>query len=150
MLSSTFLGITTFVYLLCMALYFCYLFFRNEKFSKVISAAAILGLLLNTTGLGLRWYESYKIGFGHIPLSNMYESLTALAWTTVLLYLIIEFRYKVKALGALVFPIVSVSMAIAANKTHGSRMFNPRPKFRWSHTKNPSHPASSHVFANSA
>ncbi len=114
MMSSTFLGITTFIYLLCMALYFSYLFFRNEKYSKVISAVAILGLLFNTAGLGLRWYESYKIGYGHIPLSNMYESLVSLAWTTVLLYLILEFRYKVKALGALVFPIVSIAMAYAS------------------------------------
>ena len=78
MLSSTFLGITTFIYLLCMALYFTYLFFRNDKYSKVITAVAILGLLFNTAGLGLRWYESYKIGYGHIPLSNMYESLVSL------------------------------------------------------------------------
>ena len=114
MLSSTFLGITTFTYMLCMALYFTFLFFRNDKYSKVITAVAILGLLFNTAGLGLRWYESYKIGYGHIPLSNMYESMVSLAWTTVLLYLILEFRYKVKSLGALIFPIVSIAMAYAS------------------------------------
>ncbi len=114
MLSSTLLGITTFIYLLCMALYFSYLFFKNEKFSKIITAAVIIGFLFNTAGLGLRWYESYKIGFGHIPLSNMYESLVSLSWTTVLVYFIIEYRYKVKALGALVFPIVSISIAYAS------------------------------------
>lgn len=114
MLSSTFLGITTFIYLLCMALYLSYLFFKNETFSKVISAVAILGFLANTAGLGLRWYESYKIGYGHIPLSNMYESLVSLSWTTVLLYLILEFRYKIKALGALIFPIVSIAIAYAS------------------------------------
>ena len=113
MLSSTFLGITTFIYMLCMALYFSYLFFRNDKYSKVITAVAILGFLFNTAGLGLRWYESYKIGYGHIPLSNMYESMVSLSWTTVLLYLILEFRYKVKSLGALIFPIVSIAMAYA-------------------------------------
>ncbi len=114
MLSSSLLGITTFIYLLCMAFYFSYLFFRNEKFSKIISAAVILGFLFNTAGLAFRWYESYKIGYGHIPLSNMYESLVSLSWTTVLLYFIIEWRYKIKALGALIFPIVSISMAYAS------------------------------------
>jgi len=97
-----------------MAFYFSYLFFRNEKFSKIISAAVILGFLFNTAGLAFRWYESYKIGYGHIPLSNMYESLVSLSWTTVLLYFIIEWRYKIKALGALIFPIVSISMAYAS------------------------------------
>ena len=114
MLSSSLLGITTFIYLLCMAFYFSYLFFRNEKFSKIISAAVILGFLFNTAGLAFRWYESYKIGYGHIPLSNMYESLVSLSWTTVLLYFIIEWRYKIKALGALIFSIVSISMAYAS------------------------------------
>jgi len=114
MLSSTLLGITTFIYLLCMILYFSHIFFRNDKFGKVISFAVITGLLFNTAGFGLRWFESYKIGFGHIPLSNMYEALVALSWTTVLLYFIIEIRYKVKSLGVLVFPIVSISMAYAS------------------------------------
>lgn len=114
MLSSTFLGITTFVYFLCMVLYFSFLFFRNSRFAKIITAVVLTGLAFNTAGLGLRWYESYKIGFGHIPLSNMYESLVSLSWTIVLLYLVIELRYKVKTLGVLVFPIVSIAMAYAS------------------------------------
>ena len=52
----------------------------------------------------MRWYESYQLGHGHIPLSNLYESLMSLAWTTVILYLIVEYRYKSKALGVFIFP----------------------------------------------
>ena len=75
MLSSKFIGIATFMYVLCMVLYFCYLFFRNKKFSTMITGVAIISLIFHTTGLGLRWYESYQVGYGHIPLSNLYEAL---------------------------------------------------------------------------
>jgi len=114
MTSSTFLGLTTFTYLLCMALYFSFSFFKNRKFGNVLTATVILGLFFNTIGLGLRWYESYKIGYGHIPLSNLYEALVSLSWTTVILYLFVEFRYKTKSLGILIFPLVSMAMAYAS------------------------------------
>ena len=114
MTSSIFLGLTTFTYLLCMALYFSFSFFRNRKFGNVLTATVILGLFFNTIGLGLRWYESYKIGFGHIPLSNLYEALVSLSWTTVILYLFVEYRYKTKSLGILIFPLVSMAMAYAS------------------------------------
>ncbi len=114
MMSSQFLGITTLVYVLVMALYFTHLFFRNEAFGKIITGVSIIAFILHTIGLGLRWYESYEIGYGHIPLSNFYEALVSLAWTTVLIYLIIEFRYKKRALGVLVYPVIGICMAYAS------------------------------------
>jgi cytochrome c-type biogenesis protein CcsB len=80
----------------------------------VVTAAAAAGLLLNTIGLGMRWYESYALGYGRIPLTNMYEALIVLAWSTVIVYLVIEYRYKVRQLGSLVFPVVSLAMAYAS------------------------------------
>ena len=114
MLSSQLLGITTLVYVLCMALYFTYLFFKNEAFGKAITGVAVIAFILHSIGLGLRWYESYQIGYGHIPLSNFYEALVSLAWTTVLIYLVIEYRYKIKSLGILVFPVIGICMAYAS------------------------------------
>jgi len=114
MLSSKLLGITTITYLVCMVSYFTYLFFRNPKFGRIITGITIFALTVHTVALGMRWYESYQLGYGHIPLSNLYESLMSLAWTTVLIFLIIEFRYKSKALGIFIFPLVSIAMAYAS------------------------------------
>jgi len=112
--SSTLLGITTIGYLLCMALYFGYLFFRNEKFGRIITGLVILVAVIHSAGLGLRWWESYELGHGRIPLTNLYEALIGLSWTSVLLYLYIELRYKTRALGVLLLPIISISMAYAS------------------------------------
>lgn len=113
-MSATLLGITTIGYLLCMTLYFGYLFFKNEKFGRLITGLVMVVALVHTAGLGLRWWESYDMGHGRIPLTNLYEALIGLGWTTVLLHLYIELRYKTRALGVLLLPIISISMAYAS------------------------------------
>jgi len=112
--SSTFIGITTFVYLFVMVMYFCYLFFRNKKLGIIIKVTTIIGFLANTAGWAIRWVESYQMGHGYIPLSNMYEALVSLSWCTVLMLLVIERKYKTDTLGVFVFPIVSIAMAYAS------------------------------------
>jgi len=112
--SSTFLGITTLMYLFTMVCYFYYLFFRNRKLGLFIKGIIIIGLTVHTVGLGLRWYESYKLGYGHIPLSNMYEALISVSWCTVLVFFVIEQRFKSEILGVFLFPIVSIAMAYAS------------------------------------
>ena len=70
--------------------------------------------MLQTIALGLRWYESYQIGVGHAPLTNMYESLVFFAWCTTLFYLGLEYRFKARIMGAFVMPCVAVAMAYAS------------------------------------
>ena len=113
-MSSTLLGITTIGYLLCMTLYFVCVFFKSEKFGRIVTALVIVVAVIHTAGLGLRWWESYQMGHGRVPLTNLYEALIGLSWTTVLLYLYIELRYKTRSFGILMLPIISISMAYAS------------------------------------
>ena len=92
--SSKLLGITTFLYMFSSVLYLSILIFRVKKIGPFATVLAIIGLLTNTAGIGMRWLESYKMGIGHAPLSNMYESLVFFAWSIVLLYIVLEFIYK--------------------------------------------------------
>ncbi len=73
--SSLLFGITTFCYLFSSAFYLGLLLFKNKKVGTVGLALAIIGVALQTVGIGLRWWESYELGIGHAPLTNMYESL---------------------------------------------------------------------------
>jgi len=114
MLSAKFLGTATLLYLVCMAVHFLCLFFRTGFFKKSALGVAIAAFCAHTAGLGMRWYESYQLGHGHIPLSNFYESLISLSWTTVIVYGVLAVRYKARALGAMIFPIVSIAMAYAS------------------------------------
>ena len=70
------------------------------------------GLLVHTAAIGLRWYESYQIpgADGHAPLSNLYESVVFFAWTIVLIYLLIDIKYRQRAVGAFVVPFAFLAM----------------------------------------
>lgn len=107
-------SIVTFIYLGGMVVYICYLAFRNKWVSRVATAVILGGWLLQTFAIGLRWYESYQMGIGHAPMSNLYESLVFFAWTIILLYLIIQYKYKLYLLGAFVTPFAAMGMAYAS------------------------------------
>ncbi len=111
MTSSLLLSLTTFAYLLCTVLYLAGTIFR---FKPLLGAGAIAGaatLLMQTAGIGLRWVESYRMGYGHAPLSNMYESLVFASWAIMIIYLVFEWRIKQRALG--VFPALFAFLAMA-------------------------------------
>ena len=52
---------------------------KLKKIYYVLFGIVVLGFLLHTLGLGLRWYVS-----GRAPWSNGYESMIYIAWTTTL------------------------------------------------------------------
>ena len=112
--SSQLLGITTFTFLFASFLYISALVFRAETIGKVASGFTVVALLILTLGLGLRWIESYKLGIGHAPLTNMYESVVFFAWTIIIFYLGIEWKFKTRTIGAFALPIAFLAMAYAS------------------------------------
>ena len=112
--SSYFLSLTTFIYLGAAALYLIHWIFRVQKVGLLATIVTAGGLVIQTTGIILRWVESYKLGYGHAPLSNLYESLVFFAWMTVLVYLVMEWRVKRRVIGAFATPFASLAMAYAS------------------------------------
>jgi cytochrome c-type biogenesis protein CcsB len=72
----------------------------------------ILGL--HTGAIIVRWVESYQLGIGHAPLSNLYESLIFFAWTIALIYVWIERRTGSKTIGVFAMPFAFLAMAYAS------------------------------------
>lgn len=123
--SSQLLGITTFTYLLSSVLYLAVFIFRARKIGQVASAITIVGFLVQTSGIILRWVESYKMGIGHAPLSNMYESLVFFAWAIIIFYLFLELKFKNRIIGAFATPFAFVAMAYASFATGISSEITP-------------------------
>jgi cytochrome c-type biogenesis protein CcsB len=113
MTSSLLFNITTFAYLVSMLCFFIYLASRNEKAGAVGSYAAYGGLLVQTVAILLRWKESYDLGMGHAPLSNLYESVVFFAWTIILIFAIVDLKYRYRIIGAFVVPFALLGMAWA-------------------------------------
>jgi len=113
-LNTTILSWVTFIYFGSAVFYIFKIVTGREFWGSLASIIAFIGLIAETVGIILRWFESYKMGIGHAPLSNLYESLIFFSWTIVLLYLIIEWRIKSRNLGAFVIPFAFLSMAFAS------------------------------------
>src|SRR3989304_7573684 len=110
--TDTLFAVATLSYLIAMVLYISYLAFRKKKAIGVTaSAVTYLGILLQTAAILLRWKVSYMMDIGRVPLSNLYESLVFFTWSTVLIYLIVEYKYKVRAFGAFVMPVAFLALA---------------------------------------
>ncbi|UCF30190.1 MAG: c-type cytochrome biogenesis protein CcsB [bacterium] len=112
--SSALHGIATFAYLFATFFYVGYLAFRSRAVGTMATTLAVIGVLTHGTAKGLRWAESYRMGIGHAPLSNMYESMSFWALCIMIAYLIVEWRFKQKALGAVVAPLAFVTLAMNA------------------------------------
>ena len=134
MSGSLVLSIVTFVYGLAGFLYLCAWIFRKQIFGGIATWIALVGLVGNTAGILMRWVESYQLGIGHAPFSNLYESLVFFAWVIVLIYLIIERTIQNRIIGAFTVPIACLVMAYASLKpgiTSAIQPLIPALKSNW-------------------
>lgn len=114
MINTTILSWVTFIYFVAFVCYFISAIRHTNLWGRVASVTVLVGLVAHTVGLIIRWVESYKMGIGHAPLSNFYESLIFFSWTIVLLYVVFEWRIKHRSLGVFVVPMAFLAMAFAS------------------------------------
>jgi cytochrome c-type biogenesis protein CcsB len=124
-INTTILSWVTFIYFGSAVFYIFRMVTGREFWGPLASWSALAGLIAQTAGILLRWFESYKMGIGHAPLSNLYESLIFFAWTIVLLYLIVEWRIKSRNIGAFVIPFAFLSMGFASFSPNVSTRIQP-------------------------
>lgn len=80
--------------------------FKGTKTTtKVMLLLVILGFILHTASIIYRYIIA-----GHIPISNPHEATSFFTWCSVLLFLILEFRYNIGLLGSFIMPVVFVLM----------------------------------------
>lgn len=101
------------LYVLATPTYFAALFTRSPFVGKTATALTWCATVMGTTGLMVRWRESYLLGtdIGHIPVSNLYEVFILFALLTALLYLFYEDRYRTRAMGGFALAVISGAVA---------------------------------------
>ena len=104
----------TFIYFASFVLYLLRLITGKEFWGRAASFLVCTGFIAQTIALLLRWKASYDLGIGHVPLTNLYESLIFFAWAIILIYLIIEWRTNNKTIGVFVVPVAFLAMAYAS------------------------------------
>jgi len=112
--SQTFFDISMAIYLLCSLGYLLFSASRSKKIGMISTSLLVIGLLIHSGGLVFRWVETHQTGYGYVPLSNMYESLIFFSWTIVLVYLILEFKYRQKIIGVFVTPFAFLAIGLTS------------------------------------
>ena len=90
--------------------YFLFLFSGKVRWAWTGYFLAAAGLGFHTLALAARTFLS-----GHAPFTNMYESVSFLAWSSALAYVIIEGRFRIRKAGPYVLLIVVALMAAASS-----------------------------------
>ena len=88
---------------------FVEVFKRSKAVSYIIKGLTVLiviGLLLQTIGLAMRWYIS-----GHAPWSNGYESLIYIGWVTMLAGIVFSRRSKMTLAATTVLTSIILMVA---------------------------------------
>lgn len=97
------------VYLLAAAGYITYIVKPEQRWAASASLWVTLsGFLLHIAYFILRWTES-----GRVPMTSFFEAANFLGMGIVLVFLIMEFRFKIPALGSFMLPLVIILMAPA-------------------------------------
>lgn len=130
----TLFSISMYVYLWAFLLYLFFLVSRKRYVGLTATWVVSAGLFIHTLGLIFRWAETYRAGYGYVPLSNMYESLMFFSWTIVLIHLLLEFRFKQRIIGtfatAFAFMAIGVS-SILPGSTAEIRPLVPALQSNW-------------------
>lgn len=125
MLDSIILSYTTFVYFAAFMLYLLGMVMNRDLLARLGTFASLMGLTAQTAAIILRWVTSYRMGIGHAPFSNLYESLIFFAWTLMFLYMIVEWRTKNRTFGTFVTPLAFLAMAYASFSPNISSHIQP-------------------------
>ncbi|OGR21601.1 MAG: c-type cytochrome biogenesis protein CcsB [Desulfobacula sp. RIFOXYA12_FULL_46_16] len=123
--SSFLLSTTTFIYALATIFYIGSFAFKKQILAKVGFIVLVIGFLDNSAGIILRWIESYQMGYGHAPFSNMYESLVFFSWTVAVLYIFVELKYKESIIGVFASPLIFLAIAYASFDPSISNKISP-------------------------
>jgi len=99
---------------------------ERKSVASVALWAAFLGFGAHFIYFSLRWSES-----GRIPVTNFFEAISAFGMGIVLVFLIMELRYRIPALGTFMLPLVLLLMAPAALTSSEIGGLNPILKSVW-------------------
>ncbi|HST53454.1 MAG TPA: cytochrome c biogenesis protein CcsA [Pyrinomonadaceae bacterium] len=76
---------------------------KRRAVERIAFYSAVVGFAAHTGAIIFDWAQD-----GHYPLFSLPETLSFLGWTLVVAFGIVTYRYHVRALGALLLPVVSL------------------------------------------
>lgn len=114
------------VYLAATVLHLVYLATQRPVIDTWGRRATWAGFGVHTLGLLVRFLEA-----GYTPVTSLHESLSFFAWCIVGVYLAVQLRYRVPALGGFVSPVALVFVLAAVSLGGEIAPLNPALQSFW-------------------
>ncbi len=128
-LSLVFFTFSFILYIVAAAVYLANWFFKKKWLGQIATTMAFVTLVSTSMVLISRAGES-----GHAPFSNLFESMVLFVWATNIGYLLMEYRYKIRALGAFVMSFEFLAMLSASMLPYRFKSvepLNPALQSKW-------------------
>ncbi len=123
---NTMFTIAMAAYLASMVLYALFFVLKKDKPGKIADIIVAAAFAFHTAALVTR-----GIGAGRLPMTNQYEFATSFAWGICACYLVFLWRYKFRALGAFVTPVIFLIIGYAAMQSREVRELMPALRSNW-------------------
>jgi cytochrome c-type biogenesis protein CcsB len=103
-----FILITIGFYILATAGYVAYLFLQKNSFQQTGYCLLGVGFVFHTIAIVYGFVQS-----GHLPVTNLFETLSVAGWAIAGVFLIFQYKFKLKVLGIYAAPLITLIMVIA-------------------------------------
>ncbi len=114
-MDDTFLiSITTFVYFFSALIFLIAVVSDRRKVGSAATVIVVAGFAIQTAAIAIRWALSYRLGFGHAPLSNFYESLVFFSWSLIVVLFFAQRRYGNMLVGTILSFFAFLLLAYAS------------------------------------
>jgi cytochrome c-type biogenesis protein CcsB len=121
-----FFKITLVLYFAGTFLFLAHLANKNPKLSGLSILTTALGFAFHTAALVAR-----VIGDRQVPLTNFYEAMAFFSWALVLVFLLVEYRYRIMILGSFILPLAFLSLISVAALPKQIHSLNPMFQNIW-------------------
>ena len=109
-----------------MVCYVAFLFNQRNGIGAAGRILLILGLLLNTASLAVRW-----IALGRPPFLNLYEYMVSFTWGAVVVYLALELATRKRSFGGFAAPLIAIIAFMALLVPYSNTDILPALKSAW-------------------
>src|SRR5262245_1274154 len=122
----TLLKVTAILYLLASASFVVYIFLVRDFVSSLSPIILLIGFVVHTAALGVHFLQT-----GYPGVAQFREALSFYAWLLVAGYLLIQLKYRLAILGAIIAPLAFLMTLAAFAFGTGDAELPPGLKTYW-------------------
>ena len=102
-------GFTIACYIISSLGYQGYILFQKRTVYRISNIVLWVGFACHTGVMITQYLES-----GHIPVHSLYETLSTFGWAVIGVFLVLQIKFHLMVLGALVAPLATLAVIIAS------------------------------------